>query len=135
MNGRVTPAHRRVRPRWSGSRIDSSDRVAAIREEHQHRRPTGCRNSPSPTGCPTTSFEPAGTACQPRRRPNAALRRIVIVRLRSRHTPTIDYLELRVTAGNSKRDAIRCLKRYLARLYNDIQTIIATTQPRSNIAA
>jgi hypothetical protein len=50
--------------------------------------------------------------------------------------PTVDYLQRRVTAGNSKRDAIRCLKRDLAReLYNDIQTILTTTQPRSNIAA
>ena len=56
---------------------------------------------------------------------NAALWRIVIVRLRSQHAPTIDYLERRVTAGNSKRDAIRCLKRYLAReLYNDIQATV-----------
>jgi transposase len=70
------------------------------------------------------------------RQANAALWRIVIVRLRSRHTPTTDYLERRVTAGNSKRDAIRCLKRYLAReLYSDIQAIVATTEPRSNIAA
>jgi transposase len=49
------------------------------------------------------------------RQANAALWRIVIVRLRSRHALTIDYLERRTTAGNSKRDAIRCLKRYLAR--------------------
>jgi transposase len=70
------------------------------------------------------------------RQANAALWRIVIVRLRSRHVPTVDYLNRRVTAGNSKRDAIRCLKRYLAReLYNDIQTIVATTEPRSQIAA
>ena len=41
------------------------------------------------------------------RQANAALWGIVIVRLRSRHTPTMDYLERRVTAGNSKRDAIR----------------------------
>ena len=67
---------------------------------------------------------------------NAALWRIVTVRLRSRHTPTIDYLERRVTAGNSKRDAIRYLKRDLAReLYNDIEATIATTQPRTQIAA
>ncbi len=70
------------------------------------------------------------------RHANAALWRIVIVRLRSQHAPTINYLERRVTAGNSKRDAIRCLKRYLAReLYSDIQAILATTEPRSNIAA
>jgi transposase len=70
------------------------------------------------------------------RQANAALWRIVIVRPRSRHTPTIDYLNRRVTDGNSKRDTIRCLKRYLAReLYKDIQAIITTTQPRSEIAA
>jgi hypothetical protein len=50
--------------------------------------------------------------------------------------PTLDYLNRRVTAGNSKRDAIRCLKRYLAReLYYDVQAILATTQLRSSIAA
>ena len=70
------------------------------------------------------------------RQANAALWRIVIVRLRNQHAPTITYLDRRVSAGNSKRDAIRCLKRYLAReLYHDIQAIIATTQPRSKIAA
>jgi hypothetical protein len=42
------------------------------------------------------------------------------------------YLERRVTAGNTKRDASRCLAR---ELYNDIQAIVATTQPRSEIAA
>jgi transposase len=70
------------------------------------------------------------------RQANAALWRIVIVRLRSRHTPTINYLERRITAGNAKRDAIRCLKRYLAReLYSDIQAIVAITETRPKIAA
>jgi hypothetical protein len=49
-----------------------------------------------------------------------------MVRLRSRHAPTIAYLERRVAAGHSKRDAIRCLKRFLAReIYLDIQRITA----------
>lgn len=66
------------------------------------------------------------------RRGNAALWTIVMVRLRSRHAPTVAYLERRIAEGHSKRDAIRCLKRYLAReLYNDIQAITAAnpTQP------
>ena len=47
-----------------------------------------------------------------------------MVRLRSRHAPTLTYLERRVSEGHSKRDAIRCLKRFLAReLYTDIQAI------------
>jgi transposase len=58
------------------------------------------------------------------RRGNSALWTIVMVRLRSRHAPTIAYLERRVAQGHSKRDAIRCLKRFVAReLYNDIQAI------------
>jgi hypothetical protein len=47
-----------------------------------------------------------------------------MVRIRSRHAPTIAYLERRINEGHSKRDAIRCLKRYIAReIYPDIQTI------------
>jgi transposase len=93
-----------------------------------------CGTSPVPVSSGRSSRHRLNRAGD--RQANAALWRIVIVRLRSRHAPTIDYLERRVTAGNSKRDAIRCLKRYLAReLYNDIQAIVATTQPRSEIAA
>jgi transposase len=45
---------------------------------------------------------------------NAALHRIVITRARC-HQPTRDYLERRRREGKSTREAIRCLKRYLAR--------------------
>jgi len=48
------------------------------------------------------------------RQANAALYRIVIVRLRY-HTPTKDYAERRTTEGKSKAEIIRCLKRYVAR--------------------
>jgi transposase len=58
------------------------------------------------------------------RRGNAALWTVVMVRIRSGHPPTIAYLERRVAEGHSKRDAIRCLKRYVAReIYADIQAI------------
>jgi transposase len=60
------------------------------------------------------------------RRANSALWTVVMVRIRSRHAPTIAYLERRATDGHSKRDAIRCLKRYIAReIYPDIQSITA----------
>jgi len=49
------------------------------------------------------------------RHANAALHRIVLVSLRSRHPPTIDYVARRSTEGKSKRQIIRCLKRYVAR--------------------
>jgi transposase len=48
------------------------------------------------------------------RQANAALYRAVIVRMRW-HQPTIDYVARRTTEGLSKREIIRCLKRFLAR--------------------
>jgi transposase len=48
------------------------------------------------------------------RQANAALYRIVVARLR--HDPrTQDYVARRIRQGKSKKDAIRCLKRYVAR--------------------
>src|SRR5262249_28448312 len=68
------------------------------------------------------------------RNANSALWTIVMVRLRSRHAPTLAYLHRRVAAGHAKRDAIRCLKRFLAReIYFDIQHI--TTNAALDIAA
>jgi len=62
------------------------------------------------------------------RRANSALWTIVMVRIRSNHPPTIAYLQRRTTDGLSKREAIRCLKRYVAReIYNDIRAIITNT--------
>jgi transposase len=69
------------------------------------------------------------------RHANAALWTIVMVRIRSKHTPTISYVERRTAEGLSKREAIRCLKRYVAReIYNDIRAI-TTTINESRIAA
>jgi transposase len=48
------------------------------------------------------------------RQANSALYRAVIVRMRW-HEPTIAYVKRRTTEGLSKREIIRCLKRYLAR--------------------
>jgi transposase len=48
------------------------------------------------------------------RQANAALHRIIIVRLR-RHAPTRAYMARRLAEGRTKREIIRCLKRYLVR--------------------
>jgi transposase len=48
------------------------------------------------------------------RQANAALYRVVIVRMRW-HQPTIDYVTRRTSQGLSKKDIIRCLKRFVAR--------------------
>lgn len=57
---------------------------------------------------------------------NSALHRVVIVRMKS-HEPTRAYVERRSADGMSKRDIIRCLKRYVAReLLPDIKTAAIT---------
>ncbi len=56
------------------------------------------------------------------RQANAALHRIVMSRLRW-DQPSKDYLERRTKEGMSKREIIRCLKRYVAReIYGVIKT-------------
>jgi beta-phosphoglucomutase-like phosphatase (HAD superfamily) len=48
------------------------------------------------------------------RQANAALHRVVVVRMRS-HQPTLDYVRRRTAEGKTKREIIRCLKRFVAR--------------------
>ena len=48
------------------------------------------------------------------RQANAALHRIVVVRLRW-HQPTRDYVARRTGEGKGKKEILRCLKRYVAR--------------------
>src|SRR3712207_179168 len=48
------------------------------------------------------------------RQANAALHRVVVVRMRA-HQPTVDYVRRRTAEGKSKREIIRCLKRFVAR--------------------
>jgi transposase len=45
---------------------------------------------------------------------NRALHQILLTRRRT-HRPTIDYIDRRTQEGKTRREAIRCLKRYLAR--------------------
>lgn len=59
---------------------------------------------------------------------NAAIYRTVIVRMRF-HEPTIAYVARRTAEGKSKRDIIRCLKRYVIReVYHLIKTNPGTGQ-------
>jgi transposase len=57
------------------------------------------------------------------RQANAALYRIVLVRMRY-HQPTRAYVVRRTSEGKSKREIIRCLKRYVAR---EIYTLLTQT--------
>lgn len=63
------------------------------------------------------------------RQANAALYRAVIVRMRW-HDPTIAYVAKRTADGLSKKEIIRCLKRYLAReLYQLLPDTSAASTP------
>jgi transposase len=54
------------------------------------------------------------------RQANAALYRIATVRMRW-HEPTVAYVSKRTAQGLSKKDIIRCLKRFIAReIYNGL---------------
>lgn len=77
--------------------------------------------SPVPTGSGMTSgkhrINHGG-----HRQLNAAIYRTVIVRMRL-HEPTIAYVARRTAEGKSKRDIIRCLKRYVIRgVYHLVKT-------------
>ena len=69
-----------------------------------------------------------GVSCRHRLNPggnreaNHALWRIVITRMSS-HAPTRAYVEWRTGQGLSKKEIIRCLKRYVAReVYRHLRT-------------
>lgn len=67
------------------------------------------------------------------RQGNHALHQIIINRM-AHHQPTRDYVARRTSQGMTKRDVIRCLKRYLARqVYAHITT--ALNQPNPQPAA
>lgn len=68
------------------------------------------------------------------RQANAAIYRIVIVRMRW-HPQTIAYVKRRTTEGLSKKDIIRCLKRYVAReIFHALPASNAIEHP-TNMAA
>jgi hypothetical protein len=63
------------------------------------------------------------------RQANAALYRIVPTRLRW-HAPTRTYLERRLAEGRTRREIIRCLKRYVAReVYPLLRQILQPNTP------
>ena len=68
------------------------------------------------------------------RQANAALYRSVIVRMRY-HQPTVDYVARRTADGRTKREIIRCLKRFLAReIYQRVMTDFRARQDVTHAA-
>lgn len=99
--------------------IVAGDNPERIRSEAAFAKLAGI--SPVPTGSGMTSgkhrINHGG-----HRQLNAAIYRTVIVRMQH-HEPTKAYVARRITEGKSKRDIIRCLKRYVIReVYQLIKT-------------
>jgi transposase len=91
-----------------------------------------CGASPIPASSGTTQRHRLNWGGH--RQANSALYRSVIVRMRF-HPPTIAYVQRRTAEGKSKREIIRCLKRYLAReIYRHIaeSTLVITPAPVPN---
>lgn len=68
------------------------------------------------------------------RQGNAAFHRIVLVRMKT-HAPTRDYVEKTLARGKTKRDAMRLLKRYIAREIFPILIAIQQRHASTHIAA
>jgi transposase len=88
----------------------AGDNTARIRSEAAYAKLCGACPIPASSGKTTRHRLNRGG----NRQANAALFRIVVVRLRW-HPPTIAYAQRRTAEGLSKREIIRCLKRYVAR--------------------
>jgi transposase len=81
-----------------------------IRSEAAFARLAGCAPIPASSGQTVRyRLDRSGD-----RRLNRALHMILVTRRRA-HPPTIAYVERRMREGKSRREASRCLKRYLAR--------------------
>ena len=91
--------------------ITAGDNAARIHSESAFAKLCGA--CPIPTGSGKTSgrhrLNRGGN-----RQANSALYRVVLVRMRW-HPATMAYVERRIAEGLSKKDIIRCLKRFVAR--------------------
>ena len=109
---RAAAAHR--------ARVRTADRGQARRRDR--RRPALRDRRPSSPAPPASRRSPPAPATPQRhrldhggnRQINAALHRVIVTRARC-HPPTRDYIARSRAEGKSTREAIRCLKRYLAR--------------------
>lgn len=110
--------------------ITAGDNADRVRNEAAFAKMCGV--APIPTGSGKTSgrhrLSRGGN-----RQANAALYRAVIVRMRW-HAPTIAYVERRTADGLSKKDIIRCLKRFLARELFQLLPAISEEQTPAPVA-
>jgi transposase len=99
-----------VGPHAAAQLVLSWSHQGRIRNEAAFARLAGCAPIPASSGQTIRyRLDRSGD-----RRLNRALHMILVTRRRA-HPPTIAYIERRIQEGKSRREAIRCLKRYLAR--------------------
>jgi transposase len=90
--------------------IAAGDDASRIRSDAAYAKLCGAAPIPASSGNTTRHRLSRGG----NRQANAALHRIVTVRMRW-HEPTKAYVARRTAEGKSKREIMRCLKRYVAR--------------------
>jgi transposase len=99
-----------VGPLAAAQLLFSWSHCGRIRNEAAFARLAGCAPIPASSGQTVRHrLDRSGD-----RRLNRALHMILVTRRRS-HPATIAYINRRLQEGKSRREAIRCLKRYLAR--------------------
>jgi transposase len=91
--------------------VTAGDNAGRIPSEAAFARLCGVAPQPASSGRTTGRHRLSRSGD---RSANSALYIVTIVRMR-RHQPTLDYVERRTAEGLSKREIIRCLKRYIAR--------------------
>jgi transposase len=101
--------------------VTAGDNASRIRSEAAFAKLCGVAPQPASSGRTTGRHRLSRSGD---RAASSALYIITIVRMR-RHQPTLDYVQRRTAEGLTKREIIRCLKRYIARE-------IYASLPRSN---
>jgi transposase len=114
--------------------VTAGDNAERIRSEAAFAKLCGVAPQPASSGRTTGRHRLSRGGD---RAANSALYIVAIVRMR-RHQPTLDYVQRRTAEGLSKREIIRCLKRYIAReIYAKLPglTAIAPTNSAAPAAA
>jgi transposase len=106
--------------------VTAGDNTGRIRNEAAFAKLCGVAPQPASSGRTTGRHRLSRSGD---RAANSALYIVTIVRMRH-HQPTREYVERRTSEGLSKREIIRCLKRYIAReIYSNLP------KPTENTAA
>lgn len=106
--------------------VTSGDNADRIRSEAAFAKLCGVAPQPASSGRTTGRHRLSRGGD---RAANSALYIVTIVRMRH-HQPTRDYVERRSAEGLSKREIIRCLKRYIAReIYTHLPRATALNTP------